>query len=231
MIKHVDQIQLLSNVFIDVRERGKKRKDLCREGKNIWTYHGREWVTMVMSYATSGYPNPADNDRISYIGFGVGGDQQTILPIGAPIDTDYPGQNLFADSDPDRDYLERPARIWTSTPPNDEWLREITYASTQWAHIPGPAGTSRWVRYFASFTAAEFIATWGYSMVPLSEIGLFHHGYSAYEFDDITSVYDYGTPPAYVGPRPTPVAYHTFPSIPKTTDLELTVRWEVRVGG
>ena len=224
-MKYVDQIQLKSNVHIRVEERGKVRKDLCREGKNIWTYSGREWITLLMSYATTGFPNTAEDNRISYMGFGVGGDQQTILPIGPPIDTDYPGTNVQSDTDPDIDYLERPARIWTAPAPDDEWLREITYPSTEWAHIPGPAGTSRWVRYYATFTAAEFIATWGYSMVPLSEIGLFHHGYSSYVLADITNVY--GGPPV----RPTPVAYHTFPSIPKTTDLELTVRWEVRVGG
>ena len=45
-----------------------------REGSNIWTLAGREYLALLMSYATEGTgPDHAfRNDRIAYIGFGEG---------------------------------------------------------------------------------------------------------------------------------------------------------------
>jgi hypothetical protein len=230
----LDTIEVTSNVEIEGRRGGKLAPDCCRDFKNIWTYSGREWVTVLMSYGTGAGDPPAaaENNRTAFMGFGVGGDAQSVLPIGAPIDTDYPGYNNQTDSDPDIDYLERPVRIDTGAPTGDYWLRRLTWPDTEWAHVPGPAvGASRWVRYYCTFQAGEIDGPWSYPMVPLSEIGLFHYGSNGTngEYNTLATVYT-GVDP-WVGTRPTPIAYHTFYSIPKTSDVELTVRWEVRVGG
>ena len=226
-----DQIDLKSNVVIRAEERGKLRRDLSRDGKNIWTYSGREWITQLMSYqAAAGTPPPfANDDRAAMMGFGVGGNQQSILPIGGTVDTDYPGLNVQDDSNPDTTYLERPVRIVNYSGSDDYWLRQFDYLQTAWGD-PLPS-TTRYVRWFSVFEYGDIQGPWGYPMVPLSEIGLFTSAYFGHpgEWDDIADVYT-GTSP-YAGVRPVPIAYHTFASIPKTSSIKLTVRWEVRVGG
>jgi len=228
----LDQIALESNVVIRAEERGKLRRNLCRDFKNIWTYKGREWVTQLMSYqAAAPPPDPpafANVDRAAMMGFGVGGNQQTILPIGGAIDADYPGLNVQDDTDPNITYLERPVRILTGAP-DPYWLRRFDYVQTAWGD-PLPS-TTRYVRWFGVFDYGEIDGPWGYSMVPLSEIGLFTSEYfgAGWETSPLATVYTAVSP--YVGVRPEPIAYHTFPSIPKTGSIKLTVRWEVRVGG
>lgn len=64
------------------RERGKLVFGTRREGKNIWTLTGREYLALLMSYSAygtsahnSGNANPDTpyrDDRIRYIGFGTG---------------------------------------------------------------------------------------------------------------------------------------------------------------
>ena len=54
------------------REGGKLVPGTLREGKNVWTLTGREYLARLMSYASYG-PNVASrNDRIRYIGIGTG---------------------------------------------------------------------------------------------------------------------------------------------------------------
>ena len=53
------------------RERGKIVPGSRREGKNIWTNTGREFLAMLMTYKPGG-TNPYRNDRTSYIGIGIG---------------------------------------------------------------------------------------------------------------------------------------------------------------
>ncbi len=55
------------------RERGKIVPRSRREGKNVWTLTGREYLARLMSYSAYGTPDtPNRNDRIRYIGFGTG---------------------------------------------------------------------------------------------------------------------------------------------------------------
>lgn len=232
----VDQIRIGMNVLIEARERGKLRRGLCREGKNIWVYGGREWITKLMSYdgSAGGPPATAEDNRVAFMGFGIGGDQQNISPLPTALDADYPGYNLQNDADPTITMLERPARIDIQGGSNFYWLRELTWSGSSPEYVTPPPTTA--VRYFASFTAGEINTISGtyYPMVPISEIGLFHYGYNdaSGEYDTMANVYPTGYPPGPPYPtRPAPLAYHTFLSIPKTTSLELTVRWEVRVGG
>lgn len=54
------------------RERGKIVPGTRREGFNIWTLTGREYLARLMSYSSYSPLTPARNDRIKYIGFGIG---------------------------------------------------------------------------------------------------------------------------------------------------------------
>lgn len=54
------------------RENGKIVPGSHRDGKNIWTLTGREFLARLMSYAAYSPDEAARNDRIRYLGFGVG---------------------------------------------------------------------------------------------------------------------------------------------------------------
>ncbi len=54
------------------RERGKIVPGSFREGHNVWTNTGREFLAMLMTYQLSGPPNGYRNDRVAYIGVGKG---------------------------------------------------------------------------------------------------------------------------------------------------------------
>lgn len=87
------------------RERGKIVPGSRREGHNIWTDTGREFLAMLMTYKANGV-DPSRDDRIAYIGVGTGSKQEEPGVSGlhspieyraslflAPIDhvaTDYP---------------------------------------------------------------------------------------------------------------------------------------------
>ena len=239
----LDQIKVESNLLIIAKENGEVRKDLCRRGKNIWTYAGRDWITKVMSWTTAGPtpPSGADDDRVTFMGFGIGGDRQNVSPLPVALDNDYRGQNLQTDGDPAITLLERPVRIDVGpVGGTDYFLREMSWSGGVPPcpeFINSPPIVS--VRHYADFTAGEIDLPYGYPMVPLSEIGLFTYAWNdaagEYQapFDPPTAgaVYDYSAGPGYVGVRPVPIAYHTFYSIAKTPSVALSVRWEVRVGG
>ncbi len=54
------------------RERGKLVPGTRRIGFNIWTLTGREYLARLMSYASYGPDVAARDDRVRYIGFGIG---------------------------------------------------------------------------------------------------------------------------------------------------------------
>jgi hypothetical protein len=53
------------------RERGKIVPGSRREGHNIWTNTGREFLAMLMTYMPGGQ-TPYRNDRMAYLGVGIG---------------------------------------------------------------------------------------------------------------------------------------------------------------
>ena len=88
------------------RERGKLVYGTRREGKNIWTVTGREFLAKLMSYATygssahaSGSLNPdvpARDDRVRYFGFGTGAQPEvsSVTALVSPIAFDGGGTFL-----------------------------------------------------------------------------------------------------------------------------------------
>jgi len=80
------------------RERGKIVPGTRREGFNIWSFTGREYLARLMSYAVYGIPNtPARNDRIRYIGFGIGvtPEVSSVSHLVSPIAYDASSGGLF----------------------------------------------------------------------------------------------------------------------------------------
>jgi len=79
------------------RERGKIVPGSRREGHNIWTLTGREFLARLMSYASYSPDEPARNDRIRYIGFGVGTTPEvsSVSALVSPIAYTTSGGGLF----------------------------------------------------------------------------------------------------------------------------------------
>jgi hypothetical protein len=69
------------------RERGKIVPGSYREGHNIWTNTGREFLAMLMTYAANG-STPQRNDRIFYLGVGAGlqTEDATVVALKEPME-------------------------------------------------------------------------------------------------------------------------------------------------
>lgn len=144
-----------NNLCIVARERGKIVA--LRETHNIWVNTGRTFLSALMSY-TDG-TTPERDDRVLYMGFGVGGDKQEAASAEtSPITDYYPGTNVQSCLDPYVTTLERPVLCSTGV-----WLKQIEA-------VDHPTIFS--TRYTCSITTSE-INDALYPKVPLAEIGLF----------------------------------------------------------
>jgi hypothetical protein len=202
----VSGFEVRSNLFLTLRERGKIVAR--RKGHNIWLNVGRQYLARLISYATFAPLAPEQDNRLSYIGFGIGGSRQNAPAVADndPLLTHYPGTNNNSDLDATVSSLERPIRYaWVGTPsnvydPDDVWLKQV--------QVPTHPFTTS-TKYNLTVTTVE-MTDGPYLIMPLSEIGLFHRG------ADLNS------------PIESPVAYDTFDTLPKTNALELSVSWTIR---
>lgn len=204
-----EKIEVHNNLKLTARERGKIVAR--RDGHNIWVDLGREYLAHLVALASYGPDTPERNDRIKYMGFGIGGTRQVAPGIAnaAPLSTAYPGTNTQTDTDPTVTRLERPVRISGSTTipsdpynPADVWLGTV--------QAPPIHSTATQVTFFRLFGPTE-ISYSTFTSVPISEVGLF------------TSL---ANP---VGqPFNTLIAYDTFDTISKTGAFEIEVEWTVR---
>jgi hypothetical protein len=207
LLKIADDIEVKMNLKIIARERGKIAT--TRDGHNIFLDSGREWIAKLIAYLSFGPDTPERDDRIKYMGVGIGGTRQIApgvansSPIGGAGDP-YQGTNLQTDLDPIITTLERPVRIAGSTggpAAGDEWIGQIQAP----ADHPLPQQTT----FTRVFTQVEVSYT-PFLTVPLSEIGLF------------TSAAD---PENNLN---TAMAYDTFDTLSKTVAFELEVQWTFR---
>lgn len=203
-----------NNLVITVRERGKIVQRV--EGHNIWLDTGRTFLAQLISYATLSPDTTERDDRIQYIGFGIGGVQQMYPSVAdvAPIITHYPGTNLAHDHDHHLLRLERPVRYsWAGAAavptgtypsltylPTDVFLKQVD---------PPTHPTSTSTSYTCNISETEFLGG-SFLMMPLSEIGL---------FTSLSAVDDYAS---------APVALDTFESIMKTNKFSMDINWTVR---
>lgn len=208
-MRHQETITVRNNLRLTARERGKIVAR--RDGHNIWLDLGREYLASLIGYASYSPDTPERNDRIKYMGFGIGGTRQVALGVAnsAPLVTAYPGTNVQTDTQPAVTTLERPVRVSGSTTipsspysGTDVWLGQV--------QAPPIHVTATEVTFRRLFSQTE-ISYSSYATVPLSEVMLF------------TSAAN----PMGV-PFNTGVAYDTFDSISKTGAFELEVEWSVR---
>lgn len=203
----LETVEVKNNLKLIARERGKIVAR--RDGHNIWLDIGREYLAHVIALASYGPDVPQRNDRIKYMGFGIGGTRQVAPGVAnvPPMSTAYPGPNIQTDLDPTVLHLERPVRISGSTTPSpgsagDVWLGTI--------QAPAIHTTPREVTFRRLFSQTELSYS-TFLSVPLSEVGLYTS--SAVPIGTILN---------------SPVAYDTFDTFSKTGAFEIEVEWTVR---
>jgi hypothetical protein len=206
-------IEVRSNLRLTMRERGKIVAR--REGHNIWLDLGRELITHLLSYISFAPLTPARDDRVRYIGLGIGGTRQIATSVSSvpPMSTDYAGTNLQTDTDPTIQQLERPVRVSGLSGGHhltDVWMGQIQ-APPDFSPSPTPPlPTPSQVTYRRLFTYAE-ISYAPYLIVPLSEVGLYTNNANPND------------------PSSTVVAYDTFETLSKTLKFQLEVEWSIRI--
>lgn len=205
-MKFISDIEVKYNLELTMRERGKIVDR--RQVHNIFLDLGREWLAQLISFQSLSPDTPFRNDRIRYMGFGIGGSRQLALSAAnsPPVSPPYTGTNVQTDVDVLVSTLERPVRVSGSSTAypgvaGDSWLGAIGSAD--------PLTVPTQVTFRRLFTQTE-ISYGPFTSVPLSEVGLF------------TSAAD---PTNY---QNTAVAYDTFDTISKTTAFELEVVWTIR---
>ena len=233
-----DLIDVKVNVRIEARDdRGKRVKSMCRQGHNIWTNLGRQYLAEVVSPTSGGaHYNDSPVRVIRYMAAGIGGDSQmSNVDLTFPtLAAHYPGQNIFDDTSLLIQTLERPVKITGAAGDGlapGVWLGAVVAPPT-FGPPPDPGPPP--VVY--PITKVEFSHLFGYTdinlggaypSVPLSEMALVLSN----ETPDLLSeeVYDYlDTPACIASTRQKLVAYNTFDPISKTMSVALEVFWELQ---
>jgi hypothetical protein len=207
-MRFTDRIPVKSNLRITMRERGKIMAR--REGHNIWLELGNEYIAQLIAFQSFGPDTPVRNDRVKYMGLGIGGTAQIALPTAnsAPISPPYTGTNLQDDVTPIVTHIERPVRISGSTSAypglaGDQWVGQI--------QAPPDLSTSGDVVFRRVFTNEE-VSYGPFLVVPVSEVMLF------------TSSAD---PENY---QNTGIAYDTIATLAKTSASAIEIEWTIRIG-
>lgn len=220
-----DIVEASVNVRIVARERGKIVAR--REGHNIWVNFGREYLAKRISPSDGTYTTAVNDSVIRYIGFGIGGDAQTIdiSTVYPTLDTHYPGQNIFDDTVLTTDTLERPVKVTGTAGVGTSagvWMSSVTAPPT----FNGSPITA--VEFDALFSVTDFHLGGSYPSVPLSEVALFLASETASRTSE--EVYDYGSAPDYINTstRQKLLAYNTFDPISKTASVSFEIHWEIQ---
>lgn len=205
-IRIVEDIQVRSNLSLTMRDRGKIVAR--REGHNIWLNLGREYLAQLISYSSFSPLTPARDDRVRYMGLGIGGSRQlvssgTMLPA---VTAAYPGANSQLDTNPAVTQLQRPVRLSGSADPYpgqgaDVWIGQI--------QAPPEHPVTTQTTFTRLFLSGE-VSYGTFTTVPLSEIGLLTANANPNVFNN------------------TLIAYDTFDTISKTLAFELEVAWTIR---
>lgn len=202
----LETIEVKQNLILTARERGKIVAR--REGHNIWLNLGREYLAQLIAYSSMTGPTAERDDRIRYMGVGVGGNRQVTLGVAnsAPIVTAYPGTNVQTDSDLTLQHLERPVRVNGSEDPYpgqgaDEWIGQVQAPATH------PLATQ--TTFSRIFTTSD-VSYGSFVSVPLSEIMLFTGSANKNVYNN------------------TGIAYDTFDTISKTAAIEFEANWTIR---
>lgn len=204
-----ETVRVRNNLKITARDRGKIAAR--REGHNIWLDLGREYLASLIALVSYGPDTPERNDRVKYIGFGIGGTRQVAPGVAntPPLSVAYPGTNVQTDTDPTLTTLERPVRVsGTTTGPSDPYNPSDVWLGT--IQAPPIHSSATEVTFRRLFLQTE-ISYSTFTTVPLSEVMLF------------TSAANPVGQPLNTG-----IAYDTFDTLSKTGSFELELEWSVR---
>jgi hypothetical protein len=210
------------NVDIKYYERGKLVG--TRNGHNVWVQNGNQFLSQLIAYASFSPLTTERDDRIRYMGVGIGGKQQgSGLAFTGAMETSYPwgsdphgtnGQQYSKEYpiDPFIGTLERPVRVsgtendYTSAEPTDVWLID-----TPSFFITRQSSTS--VNYHGRVSGLAGDVVYGsFTTVPLSEVGLFTSALAVSKFFAYSPL----------------VAYFSFDTIPMTASTVVEFVWTVR---
>lgn len=200
-LAHATAPSIRGHVTLETREGGKLRE--VREGHNIWTLTGREYIAELIglesttTWATGAggadaiIPDGFRHDRIAYIGMGSGAQAEVSNITGLVSPVPYVSAQFLA------------ALVIPAT-------------------FPAASGstTNTSIRFTREFSRSEI--SLGYNVV-LTEAGLFTNGNPA-------SSWALPAPTAFsTASTRAPMAYKTFEPITKTTSYTLKVIWDVRI--
>jgi hypothetical protein len=180
---------------------------------NLWVDRGRKYLAELITYdvlpsiITDPPTSTERDDRIRYIGFGIGGVGQAMLTIvnAPPFSTDYPGTNSQRNIHVEATALERPVRLLVSP---DVWLANLEdFGFPTVAH-----GATNEATYRVFLQGSTHFDLGTYTSMPLSEIALFTDESGVSESQSNNPM----------------VAYHTFDTIQVTTSVDIEVVWTVR---
>lgn len=233
----IDRIQVKANMFITAYERGKKVPSMCRESHNIWVNLGREFLPRVISpesFISGVVAGPVNPYWVQYFAFGIGGNKQTIdiANFYPTLDQAYPGGNTYDKLTHETLYLERPLMV-TGTPDNPPDHTSVGLWGKQLDLIPPIfpdqlSGVSSVVEFQVTLLETDIHLVDTYPAIPISEVGMV---LSSQVMSQATGdVYDYSSPPAYIGEasRQHIVAYNNFAPITKTPTISLQFNWQLQ---
>lgn len=197
-----------------------------RDGHNIFTDYGRDWLSHLIAYsAISPSETTFRDDRIRYMAVGIGGTSQ-LLAHGT-IEGTYPAWEGYA-----RDWTGVAAATAPEQKDTDptvlglEWPIQITsgvYYDDVYAPSSFPGvGIVR----FTTVLGVNEASFSPYASVPISEVGLFTKRVD-------TALGGTTTPPvvwsAETYTEKAMVAYNTFDTLSKTSAFTLQFDWEIRL--
>ncbi len=215
-MKKSDVIDLSWNIEIVAKRSNGQRVLWHQRTHNIVVNTGRQFFCEALTasaWAGAGFTR-TDDSVVRYMGFGIGGAMQTNPSAAAPpysSDYDYATvgtHNTQLDTDVTVAKLERPVQVSAGV-----WLKEVT--------APGTFPNAYSVAYVGSFTPTD-ISYGGYSVVPLSEIGLYK--------SSADPLLANGSAGAYPGGTGHLIAYDTFTPFPKSGIFGFEVTWTLVFG-
>lgn len=232
-------IKVGSNVILTLRREPDGDIVDQREDHNIFLDYGREWISELISLDT-GYTSFRD-DRIRYVGFGIGGTRQLIAAddirvtwagfpnhwgYSNPSDTTTGGYGhdgtvgsgnpAQTDANPAVTGLEYPVQVEAS-----DYYDNLVVPTT----FP-EAGTAR----YTAVVGYNQVSFGSAVSVPLSEIGLFTESVPSQDNPPLPQDREV-TPPVPANPPigvRYMIAYNTFDTLSKTSEFVLQVDWELR---
>jgi len=194
--------ELKGNFSALLRERGKIVPNSRREGHNVFTITGRNWLSKLISWQTiQGYPPgdvPFTHRRIRWIGVGVGSQFEvtTVTSLVTPT--------LITATD----YLVSVDHILTEFPTSTSVRFYREFGATEISLVPGPPIIVSEAGLYVDVNRWDFDPGEGGT-------------------EDAQAPGELTTLDPQVGTNP-PVAYKAFEGIPKTQAFTLEVRWEFR---